>query len=196
MDKDDRRCLQLSQEEIDVGIVFGRNFTFQVSMEIMRPSTLETTNQRILNEENARTMYSKLQSRKISRSTLLTLRLISYTSLGDSDYNEICEVVFQKKVSKTTFLGTLNSIEGNNMEEKRDANITWEPVDGQHIQYACNALAREDILIGKLLRDEYEAIFIRRPTIVVVYNDEICYGVQSLKLNDYNTMEIEYTMAV
>jgi hypothetical protein len=99
------------------------------------------------------------------------------------------KLYFLKRVSKTTFLGTLHNMEGNNMEEKRDPllpNITWEPVDGQHIQHACNVLAREDVLAGKLSKDEYETIFIKRPTVVVVYNDEICYGVQSLKLNDYN----------
>jgi hypothetical protein len=181
VDKVDRRCPQPSQEEIDAGFVFGRNFTFQVSMERVRPPTLETTNQRILSEENARIVYSKLRSGEISGSTLLTLRPVSYTSPGDSEHNETREVVFQKRMSKTTFLGILNSMEGNNIEEKRDAllpNITWEPVDGQHIQYACNMLAREDVLATKLSRDEYEAIFIRRPAAVVVYNYEICYGLQ------------------
>jgi hypothetical protein len=189
VDKTDRKCPQPSQEEIDVGFVFGRNFIFHVSMEKVRPPTLETTNQRILSEENARTVYSKLRSGEISSSTLLTLRPVSYTSPIDSEQNETREVAFKKRVSKTTFLGTLNSMEGNNMEKKRDAllpNVTWEPVDGQHIQYACNVLAREDFLAGKLSKTEYEAIFIKRPAPVVFYNDEICYGVQSLKLNDYN----------
>jgi hypothetical protein len=159
-------------------------------MERVRPPTLETTNQRILNKKNARTMYSKLRSGEINGFTLLTLRPVSYASPSDSKHNETREVVFQKRVSKTTFLGTLNSMEGNNMDEKRDAllpNITWEPVDGQHIQHAYNVLAREDVLPGKLSKDEYEAIFIKRPSAVVVYNDEICCRVQSLKLNDYNT---------
>jgi hypothetical protein len=195
VDKVDRRCPQPSQEEIDVGFVFGRNFTFHVSMERVRPPTLETTNQRILSEENARTVYSKLQSGEISGSTLLALRPVSYTCRSDSEHNETREVVFQKRVSKTTFLGTLNNMEGNNMEEKRDAllpNITWEPVDGQHIQHAYNVLAREDVLADKLSKEEYEAIFIKRLAAVVVYNNEICYGVQSLKLNDYNTDRVYY----
>ena len=190
VDKADRRCPQPLHEEIDAGFVFGRNFTFHVSMEKVRPPTLETTNQRILSEENARTMYSKLRSGEINSSTLLTLRPISYTFPSDSKQNKTYEVVFQKRVSKTTFLETLNSMEGNNMEEKRNAllpNVTWELVDGQHIQYACNVLAREDFLTGNISKAKYEAIFIKRPAAVVVYNDEICYGVQSLKLNDYNT---------
>jgi hypothetical protein len=105
-------------------------------MEKVRPSTLETTNQRILSEENARTVYSKLRSGEISSSTLLTLRPISYTFPSDSEQNETRVIVFQKRVSKTTFLGILISMDGNNMEEKRNAllsNVTWEPVDGQHI---------------------------------------------------------------
>jgi hypothetical protein len=40
---------------------------------------------------------------------------------------------------------------------------------------------------GRLSREEYETIFTERPATVVAYNDEICYGVQSLKLDDYNT---------
>jgi hypothetical protein len=57
----------------------------------------------------------------------------------------------------------------------------------KHIQHACTMLAHQDLLGGHLPREEYETIFTKRPATVVVYNDEICYGVQSLKLNDYNT---------
>jgi hypothetical protein len=97
VDKADRRCPQPSQEEIDAGFVFGRNFTFHVSMERVRPPTLETTNQRILSEENAGTVYSKLRSGEISGSTLLTLRPVSYTCPSDSEHNETREVVFLEK---------------------------------------------------------------------------------------------------
>ena len=158
-------------------------------MEKVRPPTLETTNQRILSEENARIVYSKLRSGEINSSILLTLRPVSYTFPSDSEQNETHEFVFQKRVNKTTFLGTLSNMDGNSMEEKRNAllpNVTWEPVDGQHIQYACNVLVREDFLVGNILKVEYEAMFIKRPATVVVYNDEICYRVQSLKLNDFN----------
>ena len=84
-------------------------------------------------------------------------------------------------------------MKGKNMEEKIDAllpNVTWEPVDGRHIQHACNVLAKEDFLARKLSKAEYEVIFIKRLAAVVVYNNEICYGMQFLKLNDYNTNRV------
>ena len=56
VDKADRRCPQSSQEEIDVGFVFGRNFIFQVSMERVKPPTLKTTNQKIMSEKNTKTI--------------------------------------------------------------------------------------------------------------------------------------------
>jgi hypothetical protein len=59
-DRVDRRCPQPSQEEVDASFIFGRNFIFKVSMEKVRPPPLETTNQRILSAENARTVYLKL----------------------------------------------------------------------------------------------------------------------------------------
>jgi hypothetical protein len=189
----DWRCSQLSQEEIDAGFVFGRSFIFQVSMEKVKPLSLETTNQRILSAENARTVYLKLQSGEINASALLTLRLVSYTLPDNGMDNGTSEVHLKKRLSKTTFLEVLNSMEGESMEQKRDAllpNVTWEPVDGQHIQHACTVLAYQDLLGGHLPRVEYETIFTKRPATVVVYNDEICYGVQSLKFNDYNTNRV------
>jgi hypothetical protein len=58
---------------IDVGFIFGRNFTFEVLIKKMKLSSLETTNQQILNKKNARTMYSKLRNREINAYALLTL---------------------------------------------------------------------------------------------------------------------------
>ena len=60
IDKVVRRCLQPSQKEIDTRFVFGKNFIFQVSMEKVRPPSLETINQQILSAENAMTIYLKL----------------------------------------------------------------------------------------------------------------------------------------
>jgi hypothetical protein len=51
-------------------------------------------------------------------------------------------------------------------------------------------LAHEDYVAGHLSREDYEGIFKKRLATVVVYNNEICYGVQSVKLNDYNTNRI------
>ena len=50
--------------------------------------------------------------------------------------SEVSEVVFKKRFSKTAFLEALNSMDGDTLEQKRDAllpNVTWKRVDGQHI---------------------------------------------------------------
>jgi hypothetical protein len=198
-EKSARRCPQPSQEEIDGGFVFGRNFTFEVSMANVKPPSLETTNQCVLSQENSSTVYSKLRSGEINASALLTLRPVSYTSSDATQNNQRTETVFKKRESKTSFLKTLNAMEGSSMEQKRDAmlpNIIWEPVDGQHIQYACNVLAHEDYVAGHLSREDYEGIFKKRPATIVVYNDEICYRVQSLKLNDYNTDQVYHSTLI
>ena len=44
-------------------------------------------------------------------------------------------------------------------------------------------------VLGKL---PYEAIFIKKPKIVIVYIEKIYYGVQSLKRNDYNIDWVYY----
>ena len=49
-----------------------------------------------------------------------------------------------------------------------------------------------DLIVGKFNLEIYEAIFMNKLTIAVSYNNEICYGVQSMKLNDYNTNCIYY----
>jgi hypothetical protein len=42
-------------------------------------------------------------------------------------------------------------------------------------------------MVGQLLKEKYKAISTKRLAIIVIYNDEICYELQLLKLNDYNT---------
>jgi hypothetical protein len=47
-------------------------------------------------------------------------------------------------------------------------------------------LTLQDFLAWQLPKEKYDTIFKIRST-VVVYNDEICYGMHLLKLNNYNT---------
>jgi hypothetical protein len=75
-------------------------------------------------------------------------------------------------------------------EEKRDvmlSHVTWELVDGQYVLHACNVLATEEFKKEYISQEEYVIIFIRRPATMVVYDNAVCYGTQSLKLNDYTT---------
>ena len=164
VDKVDRRCPQPSQEEIDAGFVFGWSFVFQVTMEKVKPPSLETTKQQILSAENTRIGYLKLRSGKTNVFALLTLHPIFYIHPNNRMDNGTFEVRFKKKVSKTKFLEALNSIEGKSIEQKKDAllpNIIWEPVDGQHIQHTCTLLIHQDLLGDHLMREEYETIFMK-----------------------------------
>jgi hypothetical protein len=49
------------------------------------------------------------------------LHLVSYIPPNEARINQRSEVVFKKRVNKTTFLSTLNSMQGINVDEKRDA---------------------------------------------------------------------------
>jgi hypothetical protein len=69
-----------------------------------------------LSAKNSRTVYLKLQSEKINASALLTLRFVSYTLPNDAMDNEKFEVIFMKRISKTTFLEVLNSMDKDIME--------------------------------------------------------------------------------
>ena len=88
----------------------------EVFMEKVRPPSLETTTQRILSVENARTVYLKLQSREINASTLLTLHPVSYTLPNNGMDNCGFEVCLKKRISKIVFLEALNSMEEKTME--------------------------------------------------------------------------------
>jgi hypothetical protein len=92
-------------------------------MANVKPPSLETTNQRILSQENARIVYSKLRTGEINASALLTLRPVSYTSPDTAPNNRRTETIFKKRESKTSFLRTLNAMEGSSMEQKRDAML-------------------------------------------------------------------------
>jgi hypothetical protein len=193
------KCTQPSQHDIDSGYVFGRSFNFLVVMEKVRPPQFETTNQRILDEENAKTVYAKLRSGEINRFAWLTLRPVSYVPPNMSSGVHVSEIMFLEENSKTTFMKTLDAMEGDTFEDKRDAmlpHMTWEPVDGQHVLHACNVLAMADLRKGHLSQEEYDNIFLRRPATVIAYDDAICYGTQSLKLNDYTTTRVHHTTMI
>ena len=62
-----------SQDEIDEGYVYGRDFSFKVDMNHVRPPTDDFTNQRILNIENAKKIYKALRDKYIIDSSWITL---------------------------------------------------------------------------------------------------------------------------
>ena len=50
------------------------------------------------------------------------------------------------------------------------ANVVWEPVDGQHILWACQHIARDEHERGTLRVEVYER-FLQRPATVLVYDN-------------------------
>ena len=67
-----------SQDEIDEGNVYGRDFSFKVNMNRIRPPTDGFTNQRVLNIENAKKVYKALRDKHIVDSSWITLRPMFY----------------------------------------------------------------------------------------------------------------------
>jgi hypothetical protein len=66
-------------------------------------------------------------------------------------------------------------MEGHSLEEKREkfmSLVIWEPVDGQHILHACQELAKKYLALGVLSQQQFEKLFVKRPTVVVAYNEE------------------------
>jgi hypothetical protein len=48
----------------------------------------------------------------------------------------------------------------------------------------------------QLSREDYDAIFVKKPATVLAYNDVVYYGTQSLKLNDYTTTWLYHTTMI
>jgi hypothetical protein len=81
-------------------------------------------------------------------------------------------------------------MEGGSLEKKREKFLSlmiWEPVDGQHILRACQVLAEKDLALGQLSQQQFDKLFVKRPAVVVAYNEEWKYIIVSFKKNDENT---------
>ena len=60
------------QNEIDEGYVYGRDFSFIIDMNSIRPPTNGFTNQRVLNIRNAKKIYKALRKKHIVDSSWIT----------------------------------------------------------------------------------------------------------------------------
>jgi hypothetical protein len=64
--------------------------------------------------------------------------------------------------------------ENGDEDQVRDAFLrcfTWEPMDGQHVRVAYWELASEDLKNGIMRADEYEALVMKWPAQVVIYDE-------------------------
>ena len=67
-----------SQDEIDEIYVYGRNFSFIVDMNQVKPPIDDFTNQRVLDIENAKKIYKVLRNKDIVDSSWIILHPMFY----------------------------------------------------------------------------------------------------------------------
>ena len=75
------------------------------------------------------------------------------------------------------------------------AHVVWEPVDGQHILWACQHIARDEYERGTLRDDVYERL-LRRPATVLIYDDPRFFMSESRRANIHHCSRQRYTTVV
>ena len=90
-------------------------------MEKVKLLQFETTNQRILNEENTKTVCAKLRSGKINKFAWLKLHLMFFVPSNMPSGTHASKIMFFKKDSKITFMKILDAIERDTFENNREA---------------------------------------------------------------------------
>jgi hypothetical protein len=103
---------------IDAGSIFG-SFKFEVSMDKVRPPLFEATNQRLLDEENARTVCGKLCSGRINDFAWLTLRPVLFIPQTISVNTNMPTIEFEEEENRSAFLRALNAISGETLKKIR-----------------------------------------------------------------------------
>ena len=105
-----------SHDGIDEGYVYGRDFSFIVDMNHVRPPTDGFTNQRVLNIENAKKVYEALRDKHIVDSSWITLRPMFYKDPNGGT----SEARWFKGVgSKDRFFQYLESMPEDSIKEKK-----------------------------------------------------------------------------
>ena len=72
------------------------------------------------------------------------------------------------------------------------AHVVWEPVDGQHILWVCQHIARDEHERG-MLQDEVYERFLQRPATVLVYDDPRFFVSESGRANVHHCFRQRYT---
>ena len=103
---------------------------------------------------------------------------------------------FDGSGGRTTFLDELErwkvKVGLNNENWKEQAgefleDVTWEPVDGQHILQACQEIAPVEVgQAGGVSEEVFASQFVRHLAYTVVYDDPVFYVHESLRLNVYH----------
>ena len=163
-----------TEAKLEEGYVYGKDFRWSVPIMQVRQPVGPLTNQWILNVQNALDVYKLLSSAAHKDVSCLTLRPIEYRSSSDG-----LSVTFggiggqQAFILEVTAWTTQEGIDPARVPSEVHrflTNVVWEPVDGQHILWACKYIARDEYEKGTL-RDNVYNRFLRRPATVLVYND-------------------------
>ena len=110
------------------------------------------TNQRVLNEGNAKHLDKMLASNAHTNVLFMTLRPNMYEERENED-KELEVILFKKKGSQAKFMVMLEAwnekvgVMAKTLVEDVHRfmnNVTWEPVDMQHILYTCTSVVAEE----------------------------------------------------
>ena len=130
--------------------MWGRSYRFTVRLEHVRPVSHALTNQRVLNLANAHEVYRRLIGPNGADVSALTLRPIAYVEEGtDSEISlvDLGDGLGLRHCFPRTPLDTFGSRRAALLPRLR-----WEPVDGQHILYACTEIAAQEMAEGPIDR--------------------------------------------
>ena len=175
-----------TEAELVEGYVYRRDFRWSVPITQVRQPVGLFTNQRILSVQNAQDVYKLLSSATHEDVSCLTLCPIEYRPPGEGPL-----VTFGGVGGRQAFIlevpawATKEAIDPTRvpLEVHRFlAHVVWELVDGQHILWACQHIVRDEHERGTLRNEVYER-FLRRPAIVLVYDDPRFFVSESRRAN-------------
>ena len=146
--------------------------------------------------QNAQDVYRLLSLAAHEDVSCLTLRPIEYRPPGGSSYVTFGGVGGRQAfISEVTAWTTKEVIDPARVPlevHKFFAHVVWEPVDGQHILWACQHIARDEHERWTLQDEVYER-FLRRPATVLVYDDPQFFVSESRRANVHHCFRQRYT---
>ena len=185
-----------TEVQLDEGYIFGRDHCAKVSVSTIQPPEGPLTNQRLLNIIHAREVYELLKSDAHHDVSYMTLRPISYLDRTNDDGSGGEAVRFDGSGCRTKFLDELErwkvkvGLNDENWKERAGEfleDVTWEPVDGQHILHACQEFAPVEVgQVGGTSEEVFADQFLRRLAYTIVYDDPVFYVHESHRLNAHH----------
>ena len=174
-----------TEVQLDEGYIFGRDHRAKVSVSTIQPPEGPLTNQRLLNIIHARKVYELLKFDAHHDVSHITLRPISYLDTTNDDGSGGEAVRFDGSGGQTKFLDELErwkvkvGLNDDNWKERAGEfleDVTWEPVDGQHILDVCQEFAPVEVgKAGGISEEVFASRFLRRLAYTVVYDDPAFY---------------------